>query len=89
MYSRYIRILLKRGFKVSFICNEKLLKLFLNSEFKNNIEITSDISSLDVNKISSVANLMRLPFYLYDNTIFKEPPPTFLLIMMNINLQDY
>ena len=79
MYSRYIRILLKRGFKVSFICNEKLLKLFLNSEFKNNIEITSDISSLDFNKISSVAYLMSLPFYLYDNTIFKEPPTNFFI----------
>ena len=72
MYSRYIRILLKKGFKISFICDEKLLKLFLNSEFKNNIEITSDISTLNLTKISSVAYLMSLPFYLYNNVIFKE-----------------
>ena len=78
MYSRYIRILLKKGFKVSFICNEKLLKLFLNSEFRNNIEITDDISKLNLNEINSVAYLMSLPFYLYNNNIFKEPPTNFV-----------
>ena len=77
MYSRYIRILLERGFKVSFICDDKLLKLFLNSEFKNNVEITANISKLNLNEISSVAYLMSLPFYLYNNNIFKEPPTNF------------
>ena len=64
MYSRYIRILLKKGFKISFICDEKLLKLFLNSEFKNNIEITSDISTLNLtkDKFGSLLNELTILF---------------------------